>query len=89
MNKILAILGGIGAGAAVMYFMDPERGRTRRAMIRDKATGLSNDIQGAVGAKSRDLSNRAHGLLHEAKSAFSGGRESDSRDFGNREGVGI
>ena len=72
MNKILAILGGLGAGAAAMYFMDPERGRRRRALIRDKAVGLSNDVRQGASGKAKDLSNRAKGLMHEAKSLTSG-----------------
>lgn len=80
MNKILTILGGLGAGAALMYFMDPERGRTRRAKVQDKFTGLSNDLQRSIEGKSKDLSNRAKGLLHEAKSAFGGDR--GERDMG-------
>ena len=72
MNKILALLGGVGAGALAMYYMDPERGRRRRALIRDQAIGLSNDVQQGVTGKARDLSNRAKGMMHEAKSLTSG-----------------
>jgi hypothetical protein len=72
MNKIIAILGGIGAGAALMYLFDPNGGNRRRALIRDKAVGLSHDVRDTVGKRSRDLSNRAKGLLHEAKSVIPG-----------------
>jgi hypothetical protein len=73
MTKILAVVGGIGAGAALMFLLDPDRGRRRRALIRDKAVGLSHDFQRAVHKKSTHLSNRAQGLLHEAK-VVGGGR---------------
>jgi hypothetical protein len=53
-----------------MYIFDPEEGGRRRALMRDKATGLSNDAKQAIGSKSRDLRNRAQGLLHEAKSGL-------------------
>jgi hypothetical protein len=72
MNKALAILSGIGVGAALMYLFDPNGGRRRRALIRDKAVGLSNDARETVEAKARHLSNRAQGLMHEAKSLVSG-----------------
>lgn len=49
-----------------MYLLDPDRGRRRRALLRDKAKGLSNDALKAASRKSHDLRNRAQGLLHEA-----------------------
>ena len=70
MIKILAILGAAAAGAAAMYIFDPEEGARRRALMRDKATGLSNDVKHKIGQKSRDLRNKAQGLLHEAKSVL-------------------
>jgi hypothetical protein len=68
MFKILAILGAAAAGAAVMYIFDPDRGGRRRALIRDKAVGLSNDAKDAIDKKSAHLRNKAQGLIHEAKS---------------------
>lgn len=72
MKGILTILGGLGLGAAAMYLLDPNGGSRRRALIRDKAIGLSNDLRQSVEAKGRDLGNRAKGLLHEATSAMPG-----------------
>jgi len=34
----ISLLAGFGAGLAFMYFLDPERGRARRHMLRDKLT---------------------------------------------------
>jgi hypothetical protein len=86
MNRIFAILGAVGAGAALMYLFDPNGGRRRRALIRDKAVGISNDVRQAVEAKSHDLANRAQGFIHEAKSlAGSGGTtENVVPEQGNR-----
>jgi hypothetical protein len=53
-----------------MYVFDPNDGRRRRALMKDKAVGLSNDVKDKVGKKSRDLRNRAQGLLHEARSTL-------------------
>ena len=75
MNKTLALLGGIGAGAAAMYFLDPDRGARRRALVRDKAVGLKNDASQAITGKAKDLRNRAQGLAHEAKGLLSHSRE--------------
>lgn len=70
MNKGLAILGALGAGAAAMYLLDPDRGRSRRALIRDKAVGLGNDVKKGVTSTTRDLSNRAKGMMHEVKASM-------------------
>jgi osmotically-inducible protein OsmY len=64
------ILGGIGAGAGLMYFLDPDRGRRRRVNVRDKVTASANGIACGVGAlarTSRDARNRAYGLLAKAR----------------------
>ena len=71
MNRIVGLLGGIGIGVALMYVFDPERGKRRRALIRDKAIGLKNDISGMAEKRAVDMKNRAKGMLHEAKSALS------------------
>ncbi len=72
MRSALGILTGLGLGAAAMYLFDPQGGRRRRALIRDKAVSINRRTQDAVRGGAVDLSNRAKGLLHETKSAFSG-----------------
>lgn len=37
-TSILAILGAVGVGAALMYFLDPDSGRRRRALVKDQFT---------------------------------------------------
>ena len=70
MNTGLAILGGLALGAGLMYYLDPDRGRRRMALVRDKATHLTHVTRDAVGAKGRDLRNRAVGVVAETKSAL-------------------
>ena len=70
MNKKAALIGGLGLGAALMYLFDPDRGRRRRALIRDKAEGAANKAGDYAGKMSRDLRNRAYGLVAETKSIF-------------------
>jgi hypothetical protein len=72
MKGLLAIMSGLGVGAALMYLFDPEEGNRRRAMLRDKATSMKGKAQDAMSGRAQDLSNRAKGLLHETKSAFGG-----------------
>ena len=68
MNRIFAILAGAGIGAALMYIFDPTGGGRRRALIKDKAVGLSNEVSETLGKKARHFSNKAQGLVHDAKS---------------------
>jgi hypothetical protein len=80
MNKGLMFLTGIGLGAAVMYFFDPNGGGRRRALVRDKAVGVSHDVSEAVRRTTTDLGNRAQGLMHEAKGFFgAAGDETENR----------
>ena len=70
MNKKAALVGGVGLGAALMYLFDPDRGRRRRALIRDKAEGAAHKAGDYAGKMSRDLRNRAYGMVAETKSLF-------------------
>jgi hypothetical protein len=56
-----------------MYLLDPDRGNRRRALIRDKMVRANRQTQEAVSGKIKDVSNRAKGMLHEAKSVFEKG----------------
>jgi len=71
MNKGVAIVGGVGLGAALMYLLDPDRGRRRRALIRDKVEAAGNKITDSAGKMGRDIQNRAQGVLAETKARLS------------------
>jgi hypothetical protein len=79
-RKTAALLGGIGLGAALMYVLDPERGRRRRAMVRDKAVAIANRTGRAVAARSRDLNNRAKGLAVQMRAATAGKSGTTARE---------
>lgn len=66
----LTLLYGMGIGAALMYILDPDRGARRRALLRDKCVRASNKTQQYVGKMSRDLGNRAQGLVAETRNLF-------------------
>jgi hypothetical protein len=74
MRKVILLAGGAGLGACLgaglMYVMDPERGRRRRAMLRDGARHAAGVTLDALDKKARDVRNRARGLLAEAGSRF-------------------
>jgi uncharacterized membrane protein len=66
MNRNTDLLMGMLAGAGLMYLADPERGRRRRALARDRANHLLHRSGDAAGTTARDLRNRTGGLLAEA-----------------------
>lgn len=61
---------GAALGGAVMYFYDPDRGRRRRALVRDKTLSASHCARDFVDAGTRDLKNRGVALTGRVKSAF-------------------
>jgi uncharacterized membrane protein len=66
-----------GIGAMAMYMFDPERGRRRRALVRDKAVSALNDMGDLAGKAGRDLRNRSQGLWAELKASLASGQVSD------------
>ncbi|HEY7392572.1 MAG TPA: SRPBCC family protein [Bryobacteraceae bacterium] len=50
------------AGAGLMYFADPDRGRRRRAAVRDRFAAGWHDFTNELDKAERDLSNRSHGV---------------------------
>ena len=62
------LVGGLGLGAALMYVLDPERGKRRRAIVRDKTLSGARKTGDKIAARSRDLKNRARGVGAELKS---------------------
>jgi hypothetical protein len=53
------------AGALVMFFLDPDRGRSRRAVTRDRFAGSARRGGLKVGRISRRISAEAYGAKQE------------------------
>lgn len=67
-------------GAGVMYLLDPDRGRRRRALMRDQAVHAGHEARhlGDLAAgRGRDLRNRARGLVAGARRRLGGGEVDD------------
>jgi uncharacterized membrane protein len=69
----LALLGLAGAGATVMYFLDPERGKHRRHLVRDQLVHVRHMTEDALSTTARDLKNRTQGLVASTRSRFENG----------------
>lgn len=68
-NGAVAALGGLGLGAALMYFLDPSRGARRRALTADRARRVTRRTQHAVESTVRDIENRAQGVASRVRNA--------------------
>ena len=64
------LLGAAAAGAISMYLLDPDHGRRRRAVMRDRLTSGMSRLDDATSVASRDLRNRARGIAHELRARF-------------------
>ncbi len=69
----LMLLCGVGIGAALMYLLDPDQGGRRRALLRDKLAGATCKAGDLFGKTTRDLGDRARGVISEAGSTLPGG----------------
>lgn len=72
------VLTWFGLGAGLMYYFDPDRGRSRRARARDRVRHALKAIDHEIEVTARDLSNRVHGLAARGRSLLSDGRALDS-----------
>jgi hypothetical protein len=71
------MLTGLGLGLGLMYFMDPERGRRRRALVRDRITHATRACSQTMGSMCRDLTHRSSGLVARARGVLRRGPVDD------------
>lgn len=64
------LLKGMGLGAGLMYFWDPQRGRRRRAQLFDQFEHAKHCTEDLFDKAQRDLSNRATGMTAQASSMW-------------------
>lgn len=65
---LLTTLSTAGLGAGLMYLLDPNRGRRRRAQLRNRMTAAVHQLQDAADTTWRDVRHRAYGTVAEARS---------------------
>lgn len=70
MNRGMSLLGAAGLGAGLMYLFDPDRGKRRRALVRNEAVHISRITANAAGKTRRDVRNHLHGAFAEVESLF-------------------
>ena len=69
-RELTAVATGIGIGMGVMYFVDPDRGRRRRALVTDKLAHSLHASISVVGGTTRDLAHRSEGMVARVRRAF-------------------
>lgn len=62
------LVSGMILGATAMYILDPQQGRRRRALARDKAVRGANLLGRWMNQQARDMGNRAIGHVAEWRS---------------------
>ena len=74
MERTISLLAGVGIGAGLMYILDPQLGRRRRALARDKMVRLAHEAEEAAAVVAKDMSNRIQGLKSGDLSVLVGGK---------------
>ena len=62
------LITGLGVGAGCMYLLDPDRGRRRRAVLRDKGGSAYRELRESIEKAKADLTNRTQGIVASVKS---------------------
>lgn len=68
MKDTLRLLVTAGLGATAMYYLDPSRGRHRRALVRNQLVHAGHKAKRGAGVLGRDLHNRVLGTAAEVRS---------------------
>jgi uncharacterized membrane protein len=76
-NNRFKLISTIGLGALLMYVLDPQQGRRRRARLRDKMIRYGHKSSAAIDATARDLKNRTVGLTAVGRRLLSKRERSD------------
>ncbi len=74
---------GAAAGAAVEYLFDPDRGRSRRAKVRDKLASGTQRSRSGIETLTRDMAARSGGVVAAARYRVAG-RDADDQVLHDR-----
>ena len=87
MSVIAGLVLGAIAGIVAMYFLDPDAGRRRRALVRDQLVKLGRVGNRELDAAREQLGDRSQGVMAEARSAVAdatGSLEADDPSLEDR-----
>jgi len=66
-DRALTLLAGVGIGAAIMYFLDPDRGARRRHLLADQAASRARTGARDMAELADDARNHARGAAAELR----------------------
>jgi osmotically-inducible protein OsmY len=70
MDRRWGLVSGIGIGATLMYLLDPDRGKRRRALVRDRAVHALHETEDTIRTTARHMGFRARGLAARTRARF-------------------
>jgi hypothetical protein len=70
---------GAALGAGLLYMLDPQSGRRRRALARDQIVRATNKTRDALDVVMRDVGNRTRGIAAATRSRFASDEIDDVR----------
>ena len=71
MNSLLRLATVFAAGVATMYYLDPQTGRRRRALARDKSAAVGHDVKEAARSKTKRAVDHARGAAARTRAQLS------------------
>jgi osmotically-inducible protein OsmY len=74
-QKVKSTLTGIGAGAAIVYFFDPQSGKRRRAVARDRITALVRRGARSGARLGRYAASEGYGLVQRVRHTGNGAQQ--------------
>lgn len=77
MKTLSRIAVALAAGAALMYYLDPQQGRRRRALLRAHGAAAGQDAGSLLRNRSRNVADRARGALSRARKTLEGSAPAD------------
>jgi uncharacterized membrane protein len=77
MKKGFMLMSAAGLGAGLMYVFDPDRGKRRRGLLRNKMIHATKVAGAVTGKTSRDVRNHVLGVFAEVESLFRADEVSD------------
>jgi len=66
-NQLACAVGSLGLGAGIVYYIDPDRGRARRAQLADKFSSFTGETGDFFRRTGRHVSNKFRGYAAESR----------------------
>lgn len=77
-RDVWQVLAAAAVGAVTMYYLDPQQGTRRRAVVRDKAIAIASGATDVARAQGRHVADTVHGVVESGRARF--GREDEPID---------